>query len=41
MTNVPRPEGRRAPIGEFVESAEYPSGDYRGVSAPNADRCTR
>lgn len=37
MTNVPRPEGLRAPIGQFVNVPRYPPGDYRGVSAPNAD----
>jgi hypothetical protein len=37
MTNVPRAEGLRAPIGQFINVPRYPPGDYRGVSAPNAD----
>jgi len=37
MTNVDKIEGLRAPIGQFINVKRYPPGDYRGVSAPNAD----
>ena len=37
MTNVPKAEGLHAPIGQFLNVRRYPPGDYRGVSAPNAD----
>ncbi len=37
MTNVPELEGLRGPMGQFVNVKRYPPGDYRGVSAPNAD----
>lgn len=37
MSNVPKVEGLRAPMGQFVNVKRYPPGDYRGVSAPNAD----
>lgn len=37
MTNVPKVEELRAPMGQFVNVKRYPPGDYRGVSAPNAD----
>lgn len=37
MTNVPKVEGLRAPMGRFVNVKRYPPADYRGVSAPNAD----
>jgi hypothetical protein len=37
MTNVPKAEGLRAPMGQFINVKRYPPGDYRGVSAPNAD----
>jgi len=37
MTNVEKPEGSRAPMGQFVRMREYPSAAYRDVTAPNAD----
>jgi hypothetical protein len=37
MTNVEKPEGSRAPMGQFVRMREYPTAAYRDVTAPNAD----
>ena len=37
MSNVEKPEGSRAPMGQFVRMREYPSAAYRDVTAPNAD----
>ncbi len=37
MTNVDKAEGLHAPMGRFANVKRYPPGDYRGVSAPNAD----
>ena len=37
MTNVEKPEGSRAPMGQFVRMREYPSATFRDVTAPNAD----
>src|ERR1700749_1688977 len=37
MSNVPKVEGFKSPIGQFVNVPSYPPADYRGVSAPNAD----
>ena len=37
MTNVPKPEGTRAPMGQFMRVREYPDATYRDVTAPNAD----
>lgn len=37
MTNVPKVEGLKAPMGQFMNVKRYPPADYRGVSAPNAD----
>jgi hypothetical protein len=37
MTNVEKPEGTRAPMGQFVRMREYPSAEFRDVTAPNAD----
>jgi hypothetical protein len=37
MTNVATAEEMRAPMGQIVNVKRYPPGDYRGVSAPNAD----
>jgi hypothetical protein len=37
MTNVEKAKGLHAPMGEFMNILHYPPGDYRGVSAPNAD----
>ncbi|HET8734784.1 MAG TPA: DUF1254 domain-containing protein [Anaeromyxobacteraceae bacterium] len=37
MTNVAKPEGTRAPMGELVRLREYPTAAFRDVTAPNAD----
>lgn len=38
MTNVAKIEpSLKAPMGQFSNVPKYPPGDYRGVSAPNAD----
>ncbi len=37
MTNVEKPEGSRAPMGQFVRMREYPTAEFRDVTAPNAD----
>ena len=37
MTNVEKPEGTRAPMGQLVKMREYPSAAFRDVTAPNAD----
>jgi len=37
MTNVEKPKGTRAPMGQFVRMREYPSATFRDVTAPNAD----
>jgi hypothetical protein len=37
MTNVERPEGTRAPMGQLCRMREYPTSAFRDVTAPNAD----
>jgi hypothetical protein len=37
MSNVAQVEALRAPTNTFFNVKRYPPGDYRGVSAPNAD----
>lgn len=37
MTNVEKVEGLRAPMGQFVNAREYPTAQFRDVTAPNAD----
>jgi len=37
MTNVSKVEVLRAPMNQFANVPRYPPGNYRGVSAPNAD----
>jgi hypothetical protein len=37
MTNVPAPEGTRAPMGQFVRMRAYPDASFRDITAPNAD----
>jgi len=37
MTNVEKPEGTRAPMGQLVRMREYPTAAFRDVTAPNAD----
>jgi len=37
MTNVEKPQGSRAPMGQFVRMRTYPTAAFRDVTAPNAD----
>lgn len=37
MTNVEKPEGTRAPMGQLVRMRSYPDASFRDVTAPNAD----
>lgn len=37
MTNVAQLEGTRAPMGHLVRMREYPTSQFRDVTAPNAD----
>ena len=37
MSNIPKPKGMSAPMGQFGNVKRYPSADFRNVSAPNAD----
>ena len=37
MTNTVKPQGTRAPMGEFVRMRSYPNAQFRDVTAPNAD----
>jgi hypothetical protein len=37
ITNVEKPEAKRAPMGQFANLREYPDATYRDVTAPNAD----
>jgi hypothetical protein len=37
VTNVARPEGTRAPMGQIIRLREYPNASFRDVTAPNAD----
>jgi hypothetical protein len=37
VTNVARPEGTRAPMGQLIKLREYPNASFRDVTAPNAD----
>ncbi len=37
MTNVEKPAGTRAPMGQIVRMREYPTAQFRDVTAPNAD----
>ena len=37
MTNIEKPQGTRAPMGQLVRMREYPSVAFRDVTAPNAD----
>jgi hypothetical protein len=37
MTNVDKVEALRGPLNQFINVRRYPPGNYRGVSAPNAD----
>jgi len=37
MTNVAKPTGSHAPLGQFIRMREYPNAAFRDVTAPNAD----
>jgi hypothetical protein len=37
ITNVARPEGTHAPMGQIINMREYPNASFRDVTAPNAD----
>jgi hypothetical protein len=37
LTNVAEPRGMRAPMGQFANAREYPTAEFKGVTAPNAD----
>ena len=37
LTNVAKPDGRKAPMGQFIRMREYPNASFRDVTAPNAD----
>jgi hypothetical protein len=37
ITNVAKPEGTHAPMGQLIRLREYPNSSYRDVTAPNAD----
>ena len=37
VTNVVRPEGTRAPMGQIIRLREYPNSSFTDVTAPNAD----
>lgn len=37
MTNVAKPEGTRAPMGNIIRLRSYPDAKFRDVTAPNAD----
>ena len=37
MTNVSKPEATRAPMGNLLRVREYPTAEYKDVTAPNAD----
>lgn len=37
LTNVAKPEGTKAPMGQIGRVREYPNSSFRDVTAPNAD----
>jgi hypothetical protein len=37
ITNVPKPEGFHAPMGQVVSLRQYPDSSFKNVTAPNAD----
>lgn len=37
MTNVEKPEGTHAPMGQFLRMREYPNAKFKDITAPNAD----
>lgn len=36
-TNVTKPDGMKAPMGQFANLRNYPTADFRDVTTPNAD----
>ena len=37
MSNIDKPNGMSAPMGQFGNVKRYPAADFRNISAPNAD----
>lgn len=37
MTNVAKPKGTHAPMGQLIKLRQYPDASFRDVTAPNAD----
>lgn len=37
MTNVPTPEGLRAPMGQMANQKYFPTASFKGIKAPNVD----
>jgi len=37
ITNVAKPEGTHAPMGQLINLRDYPNASFRDVTAPNAD----
>jgi hypothetical protein len=37
LTNVAKPDEKHAPMGQFANMRQYPTADFREVTAPNAD----
>ena len=37
ITNVAKPEGSKAPMGQLIKLRQYPNASFRDVTAPNAD----
>jgi hypothetical protein len=37
MTNIEKPQGTRAPMGQLIRMRTYPDASFRDVTAPNAD----
>lgn len=37
VSNVVKPEGTRAPMGQLIRLRQYPNASFRDVTAPNAD----
>lgn len=37
VTNIEKPEGTKAPMGQLIKLRQYPDATFRDVTAPNAD----
>lgn len=37
LTNVAKPAGTKAPMGQFIKMCHYPDASFKDVTAPNAD----